>query len=52
MVLGNRWQLDSKIEKVTSLSPGRGTLTNKWRVPKPSDEINNFNKICYFRNFK
>jgi len=25
----NRWQLDSKTEKVTSLSPGRGTLTNK-----------------------
>jgi len=24
----NRWQLDSKTEKVTSLSPGRGTLTN------------------------
>jgi len=23
------WQLDSKTEKVTSLSPGRGTLTNK-----------------------
>jgi len=30
----NRWQLDSKTEKVLSLSPGRGTLTNK-RVPKP-----------------
>jgi len=26
---GRRWQLDSKTEKVTSLSPGRGTLTNK-----------------------
>jgi len=26
----NRWQLDSKTEKVTSLSPGRDTLTNKW----------------------
>jgi len=25
----NRWQLDSKTEKVPSLSPGRGTLTNK-----------------------
>jgi len=25
-----RWQLDSKTEKVTSLSLGRGTLTNKW----------------------
>jgi len=25
----NKWQLDSKIEKVTSLSLGRGTLTNK-----------------------
>jgi len=23
---GNRWQLDSKTEKVTSLSPGRGTF--------------------------
>jgi len=23
----NRWQFDSKTEKVTSLSPGRGTLT-------------------------
>jgi len=32
----NRWQLDSKSEKVTSLSPGRGTLTNKWVLkPKP-----------------
>jgi len=31
----NRWQLDSKTEKVPSLSPDRGTLTNK-RVPKPS----------------
>jgi len=27
--------LESKTEKVTSLSPGRGTLTNKW-VPKTS----------------
>jgi len=27
----NKWQLDSKTEKVTSLSPGRGTLTNKSR---------------------
>jgi len=26
----NRWQLNSKTEKVPSLSPGRGTLTNKW----------------------
>jgi len=25
---GSRWQLDSKTEKVTSLSLGRGTLTN------------------------
>jgi len=25
----NRWQLDSKTEKVTLLSPGRGTFTNK-----------------------
>jgi len=25
----SRWQLDSKSEKVTSLSPDRGTLTNK-----------------------
>jgi len=25
----NRWQLDSKNEKVTSLSPGRGNLVNK-----------------------
>jgi len=25
----NRWQLDSKTEKVTSLSPSRGALTNK-----------------------
>jgi len=24
----NRWQLDSKTEKVTSLSSGRGTLIN------------------------
>jgi len=31
----NRWQLDSKIEKVHSLSSGRGTLTNK-RVAKPN----------------
>jgi len=30
----NRWQLDSRIEKIPSLSPGRGTLANK-RVPKP-----------------
>jgi len=30
----NRWQLDSKTEKIPLLSPGRGTLTNKW-VPKP-----------------
>jgi len=30
----DKWQLDSKTEKVTSLSPGRGTLTNK-RVSKP-----------------
>jgi len=29
----NRWQLDSKTEKVTSLFPGRSNLTNKW-VPK------------------
>jgi len=26
----NRWQLNSKIEKITSLSLGRGALTNKW----------------------
>jgi len=25
----NRWQLDSKTEKVTTLSPGPGILTNK-----------------------
>jgi len=25
----NRWQLDTKTKKVPSLSPGRGTLTNK-----------------------
>jgi len=25
----NRWQLDSKTEKVISLSPGRGNLVNK-----------------------
>jgi len=25
----NRWQLDSNTEKVPSLSPGQGTLTNK-----------------------
>jgi len=25
----NRWQLDLKAEKVISLSPGQGTLTNK-----------------------
>jgi len=25
----NRWQLDSMTEKVSSLSLGRGTLTNK-----------------------
>jgi len=25
----NRWQLDSKTEKVPLLSPGRGTVTNK-----------------------
>jgi len=33
----NRWQLDSKIEKVSSLSHGRGTLTNtvKKYLPKP-----------------
>jgi len=29
-------QLDSKTEKITSLSPGRGTLTNK-RVPVPNE---------------
>jgi len=29
----NRWQLDSKTEKVPSLSPGRDILTNKL-VPK------------------
>jgi len=34
----NRWQLDFKTEKVTSLSPGRGTLTNKL-VPKPKKYI-------------
>jgi len=28
----NRWQLDSKAENVTSLSPDRGTLTNKLRT--------------------
>jgi len=33
----NRWQLDSKTEKVISLSAGQGTLTNKW-VPKPMDQ--------------
>jgi len=32
--LTHRWQLDLKTEKVTSLSPGLGTLTNKL-VPKP-----------------
>jgi len=25
----NRWQFDSNTKKVTSLSPDRGTLTNK-----------------------
>jgi len=29
LVVRNRWQLDSKTEKVISLSPGCGTLTNK-----------------------
>jgi len=28
------WQLDLKTEKVPSLSPGRGTLTNKWASTK------------------
>jgi len=40
----NRWQLDSKIEKVTSLSPSRGTLTNKWVIklkPMPLWQIIN-----------
>jgi len=32
----NRSQLGSKNEKVTSLSPGRVTLTNKW-VPKSTE---------------
>jgi len=31
----NRWLVDSKIETVTSLSSGRGTLTNKG-VSKPT----------------
>jgi len=30
----NRWQLDAKTEKVTSLFPVRGTLTNKWASTK------------------
>jgi len=30
----NRWQLDSKTEKVTSLSLGYGTLANKWASAK------------------
>jgi len=29
----NRWQLDSKTEKVLSLPPGRDTLTNNEQVP-------------------
>jgi len=33
--VGSNRQLDSKTEKVTSLTPGRGTLTNKL-VPKPT----------------
>jgi len=32
--LVTEWQLDSKTEKVPSLSPGQGTLTNNG-VPKP-----------------
>jgi len=35
VVTGYRWQLDSKTEKVPSLSPGWGTLANKC-VPKTS----------------
>jgi len=34
----SRWQLDSKTEKVTSLSSGWGTLTNKW-VRKPNEDL-------------
>jgi len=35
----NRWQLDWKTEKVPSLSPGRGALTNKVRVPKTEKPV-------------
>jgi len=38
---GRDWKLNSKIEKVTSLFSGRGTLTNKWastKIHKMDDE--------------
>jgi len=36
------FQLDSKTEKIPSLSPGRGTVTNKW-VPKPNPMLSGNN---------
>jgi len=36
------WQLDSKTEKVTSLSPGRGNLTNKRAKQTSTDPEYNF----------
>jgi len=41
----NRWQLNSKTEKVTSLSPGRDSLTIG--VPKPKN-LQNKSKISDF----
>jgi len=40
-------RVDSKTEKVTSQSPGRGILTNKW-VPKPKIPNYRAKYICVF----
>jgi len=44
----NRWQLDSKTEKVTTLSPGRDILTNK-RIPVPKLRYIELNKTHYLK---
>jgi len=37
----NRWQLDLKTEKVTSLSPGQSNLENKQAKLQTSDKVRN-----------
>jgi len=43
----NRWQLDSKTEKVTSLFPGRSTLTNNYLTESRSSIMKELQKQVY-----